>query len=334
MAQPQQRSPSLLCDEEQLTFEEEDSGESDPHVSKPPTLPITLLEEGHDDLLSLISKEKSTHFYFTTNGTLTLLGGTHNDAVRWISRVSAFYGFSASTTVLAVNYFGRFVTSLSFQWDKPWVTQLTAVACVSLAAKMEETHVPLLLELQVAESEFLFQPKTIQRMELLVLSTLEWRMNPVTPISFFHHCVRRLGLKSPLHWEFLSSCEQVLLCVIADSKVMSYLPSTLAAAIMIHVIKEIEQFNTPEYKNQLANLLRVCEEEVNGCYKFMVKRLVCDEGVRNLGQKRKRLSEPSSPGGVIDACFSCESSNSNESSLSLEELVSERASRDDLNSPR
>ena len=47
----------------------------------------------------------------------------------------------------------------------------------------------------------MFEAKTIQRMELLVLSTLKWRMHPVTPISFFEHIVRRLGLKSRLHWE-------------------------------------------------------------------------------------------------------------------------------------
>jgi cyclin D3 len=48
----------------------------------------------------------------------------------------------------------------------------------------------------------------------LVLSTLKWRMHPVTPISFFEHIVRRLGLKSRLHWEFMWRCERVLLHVI------------------------------------------------------------------------------------------------------------------------
>ena len=61
----------------------------------------------------------------------------------------------------------------------------------------------------------MFEAKTIQRMELLVLSTLKWRMLPVTPISFFEHIVRRLGLKSRLHWEFLWRCERVLLNIIA-----------------------------------------------------------------------------------------------------------------------
>jgi cyclin D3 len=41
----------------------------------------------------------------------------------------------------------------------------------------------------------------------------------------------------------------------------------------------------------------------------MLKLLVCNDGIYSLHQKRKRVSEPSSPGGVIDASFSCDSSN-------------------------
>lgn len=68
------------------------------------------------------------------------------------------------------------------------------------------------------QSKYLFEAKTIQRMELLVLSTLNWRMNPVTPISFFELIVRMLGLKSRLHWEFLFRCESVLLDLILGKK--------------------------------------------------------------------------------------------------------------------
>lgn len=35
------------------------------------------------------------------------------------------------------------------QQGKAWMLQLLSVACVSLAAKMEETEVPVLLDLQV-----------------------------------------------------------------------------------------------------------------------------------------------------------------------------------------
>ncbi|OIV99836.1 hypothetical protein TanjilG_26174 [Lupinus angustifolius] len=63
--------------------------------------------------------------------------------------VSVIYGFTALTNVLVVNYFDRFITRLRFHIDRPSVTHLTGVACLSLAAKMEEAHVPLLLDLQV-----------------------------------------------------------------------------------------------------------------------------------------------------------------------------------------
>lgn len=64
----------------------------------------------------------------------------------------------------------------------------------------------------------MFEAKAIQRMELLVLSTLQWKMNPVTPISFFDHIIRRLGLKTHLHWEFLERCGRLLLSVIAGEQ--------------------------------------------------------------------------------------------------------------------
>ncbi|KAE9596685.1 hypothetical protein Lal_00007940 [Lupinus albus] len=339
--QQQQHSSSLFLCEEQphtldleeveehsrpnsITEEECESHNNDSTLIKSPFLRLILLDndmfkEEHQELLSLLSKQRHTLFCSDTNVT-----PPRYDAVMWISKVSVIYGFTALTTVLAVNYFDRFISSLSFQMNKPWITHLTAVACLSLASKMEETHVPLLLDLQVGESRFVFEAKSIQRMELLVLSTLKWKMNPVTPISFFEHFVRRFGLKSPLHWEFLQRSERVLLSVIADSRVMSFLPSTLAAATMIHVIKEIDPFNAMECRTQLLALLKTTEEQVNECYKLVLKLLFCNEGVHNLGQKRKCLSGPSNSGGdVMDASFSYDSSNDSwtvESSVTVESM--------------
>ncbi|KAK7263186.1 hypothetical protein RJT34_30772 [Clitoria ternatea] len=333
---------ALLC-EERDTFEEEQEEEAEdfcthhPSGKKLQSLPLVLLDNDlfweDEELVSLISKEGETHLCSRALIVGGAFEGPRVEAVNWVSRVCGHYGFSALTTVLAVNYFDRFITSLTFQRDKPWMSQLVAVACLSLAAKTEETHVPLLLDLQVEESRFVFEAKTIQRMELLVLSTLKWRMHPVTPISFFEHIVRRLGLKSRLHWEFLWRCERVLLNVIADSGVMSYLPSTLAAATMIHVIKEIEPFNATEYIDQLMGLLKISEERVKRCYKLIQKLLGCNDGIYSLHQKRKCLSEPDSPGGVIDASFSCDSSNDSWSvvssvSPSLEPLFKRRRAQD------
>ncbi|KAL0387036.1 UNVERIFIED_CONTAM: Cyclin-D3-1 [Sesamum radiatum] len=151
--------------------------------------------------------------------------------------------------------------------------QLAAVACLSLAAKVEETHVPLLLDLQVEDSTYVFEAKTVQRMELLVLSSLKWRMNAVTPRSFLDHIVRRLGLQSYVHWEFLRNCEDLLLSVLPDSRMAGYLPSVVATAIMLHVIDqlqvELRNRNALDYENHLLALLKISKDEVDDCYEVI-----------------------------------------------------------------
>lgn len=64
--------------------------------------------------------------------------------------------------------------------------RLLSVACVSVAAKMEETGVPSLLDLQALDggSQFLFEPRTVRRMELLLMGALQWRVQGITPFDF------------------------------------------------------------------------------------------------------------------------------------------------------
>ncbi|KAK4417521.1 Cyclin-D3-3 [Sesamum alatum] len=261
-----------------------------------------------DELATLLSKEKkqarlSDDNVIISDGSLKVV---RNEAVKWMLKVIGYYGFNAMTALLSVNYYDRFVTSRCFQKDKPWMSQLAAVACLSIAAKVEETQVPLLLDLQVEESKYLFEAKTIQRMELLVLSTLQWKMNPVTPVSFFDHIARRFGLITNLHWEFLRRCESVILSIITDCRLVHYLPSVIAAAAMIYVIGEIENCDAVEYQNQLMSVLGTSKEKVDICHKLILEAM--DDLGRNSCHKRKHESVPSSPSGVIDAYFSSDNS--------------------------
>ncbi|XP_009367569.2 cyclin-D3-3 [Pyrus x bretschneideri] len=312
---PMAFDPSLFCEEgfeEDLgdNGSEEESENCDGFSKKQSSFPLIFLESDmfweNDELSSLISKEEQTHVCISGEISDGSLMAARKEVVEWILSVKAHYGFSSLTAILAVNYFDRFIASRPFQRDKPWMSQLAAVACVSLAAKVEETHVPFLLDLQVEETKYVFEAKTIQRMELLVLSTLGWRMNPVTPNSYFDHIIRRFGLKSHLHWEFLWRCERLLLSVIADLRFTCYLPSVLATATMLYVIDEIEAFNPVEYQNQLMNVLKVSKDRVNECYKLIQELAV---SIENQDHKRKHLSVPSSPNGVIDASFSCDTSS-------------------------
>lgn len=118
--------------------------------------------------------------------------------------------------------------------------------------------------------------------------------------------------------------------LIPDSRFMLYMPSILAAATMLHVIKDIEPCHYLEYQEQLIGVLKICEvynyfgvvyhwilivfrlilgfifrqDEVNSCYELI------SELLESRGHKRKRRSvpSPSSHNGVIDAYFSCDNS--------------------------
>ncbi|KAG8497461.1 hypothetical protein CXB51_008697 [Gossypium anomalum] len=299
----------LYCEEEE-SFEDDNGSEICVETVKKETfLSSFFIEtdrffEQDDELFVLMSKEKQTHHGYIDVNLNKPLVLARKQALGLFFKVKEHYGFNALTMVLAVNYFDRFISSLKLQQDNPWMSQLAAVACLSLAAKVEETQVPLLLDLQAEESNYVFDSKTIQRMELLVLSTLQWRMNPITPISFFNHITSRLGLQSHLHFEFLHSCEHLLLLVITDSRFMLYIPSILAAATMLHVIKDIEPCHYLEYQKQLIGVLKICEDEVNSCYELI------SELLESRGHKRQRrlVPSPSSPNGVVDASFSCDNS--------------------------
>ncbi|XP_052195177.1 cyclin-D3-3-like [Diospyros lotus] len=289
----------LYCEEEHV---EEDLGEGNLKE------PLGFLEDDEDyddEIVSLMAKEKVIHCLYSDG----FLMAARRGAVQWMLRVIGHYGFTAMTTALAINYFDRFITSPFFQRDKPWMSQLAAVACLSLAAKVEETQVPLLLDLQVEESKYVFEAKTIQRMELLVLSALEWKMHPVTPLSFVDQIVRKLRLGANLNLRLLWRCERLLLSVFTDSRFLSFLPSVLATAIMLHVIKEVDSCNVLDCQNELIDVLKTSRDRVDECCKLLLE-LPGNHGQMHCPpHKRECQSIPGSPSGVIDAYLSCHSSN-------------------------
>lgn len=151
----------LYCEEEE-SFEDDNGSEICVETVKKETfLPSVFIEndcffEQDDELFVLMSKEKQTHHGYIDVNLNKPLVLARKQALGLFFKVKEHYGFNALTMVLAVNYFDRFISSLKLRQDNPWMSQLAAVACLSLAAKVEETQVPLLLDLQVCYN-FVFQ---------------------------------------------------------------------------------------------------------------------------------------------------------------------------------
>ncbi|PSS29261.1 Cyclin-D4-1 like [Actinidia chinensis var. chinensis] len=228
------------------------------------------------------------------------------DSISWILKVHSHYQFRPLTAFLSVNYFDRFLSSHSFPQANGWPFQLLAVACLSVAAKMEEPFVPLLLDLQVLEPRFVFEPKTVQRMELWVMANLDWRLRSVTPFDYIDYFVSRLpcsgsesGILSPLY----SSSSDLILNTIRVIDFLGFPPSAIAAAAVLSAAGE--SIDLPETFYGRTN-----KEMVRSCHQLMEVYLV--DTCPSAGLKDS-MEAPPSPDGVLDAaaCVSCDTRSEN-----------------------
>uniref|UniRef100_A0A804QE57 Cyclin-like domain-containing protein n=1 Tax=Zea mays TaxID=4577 RepID=A0A804QE57_MAIZE len=138
------------------------------------------------------------------------------DAMDWICKVHSYYRFGPLSLYLAVNYLDRFLSSYDLPHDKPWMRQLLSVACLALAVKMEETVLPLPVDLQVCDVKFEFEARTIGRMELLVLATLKWRMQAVTPFTFISYFLDKFNGGKPPSLALASRCTDIIIGTLKD----------------------------------------------------------------------------------------------------------------------
>ncbi|KAG8057051.1 hypothetical protein GUJ93_ZPchr0002g23110 [Zizania palustris] len=237
------------------------------------------------------------------------------DALDLIWKVHCYYNFAPLTACLAVNYLDRFLSLYQLPDGKAWMTQLLSVACLSLAAKMEETNVPYSLDLQVGDARHVFEAKTIQRMELLVLSTLKWRMQAVTPFSYVGYFLHQLnGGNAPSTRSVLRSTE-LILRVARGTKCLDFRPSEIAAAIAAAVAGLGEEDHTAWSHVNKARVSR-CREVIQAMADSAV---VQPPATASPGGNASASSVPlpRSPTRVLDAagCLSYRSDDSATASL-------------------
>jgi cyclin D1/2/4 len=204
------------------------------------------------------------------------------EAVAWILKVQRYYCFHPLTAYLAVNYLDRFLYSrpLPAQTSGGWPMQLLSVACLSLAAKMEEPLVPSLLDIQVGGAKYMFEPITIRRMEFVVLNSLDWRLRSITPFTFIAFFACKLD-SAGTYTDFLVSraTEIILSHIILGANFVEYWPSCIAAATILSAA------------SHLPNLSLFSAEDAqgwcNGLSKEKIMRCMQEIGVDKRGIIRK-----------------------------------------------
>ncbi|GJN40124.1 hypothetical protein PR202_gb29294 [Eleusine coracana subsp. coracana] len=308
----------LFCPEQHLDLYQEELGVEE--VWPPEHRPAVL----DDELPALFEAFRGKELPVAAAGGDDGYGGAagREAAAGWASRAAARLGFSPLTAALAVAYLDRCFLLRGCNGNgsgglrlggEPWMARLAAVACVALAAKVEETRVPLLVDLQLCaaaaagagegEDEGVFDAATVRRMELLVLSAMQWRMHPVTPFSYLEPVLASADARR-------QQCESVLLAVMPDWRWPRHRPSSWAAAALLATASSGDDDDS-----ELLALINAAEDDVAECAKIISEAtgmcfLTADiAGIGNNNKRKHAYSPPPSPSGVIGA-FSCDSSSS------------------------
>lgn len=291
---------------------------------------IVLMVEGESDHLP-----RDDYLIRLRNGDLDLK--IRREAIDWIGKVQAHYNFGPLCAYLSVNYMDRFLSAYELPRGKAWMMQLLAVACLSLAAKVEETDVPLCLDLQVCESKFVFEAKTIQRMELLVLSTLKWRMQPITPFSLIDNFLWRINHDQRPPKSSITRSIELISNTNKGIDFLEFRPSEIAAAVAMSVLRETQTAFDID-KAISCFIQHVKKERVLKCFQ-MIKDVSssasipsCISGIVKVGNSSSLPSAPRSPIGVLDAaCLSYKSDELTVGSCANESHSTHAAKRRKLN---
>lgn len=223
--------------------------------------------------------------------------------VNWMLDVHAYYRFSSRTAFLSLSYFDQFLSKHANTRGKAWLLQLVAIGSISLAAKLEETEVPLLLDLQVGDIEHVFEPCTIQRMELLIMSTLNWEMSSVTPFSYLHYLLHKTGFPDGLSQSLIARSEELILLSCRDFRFLAHSPSVVAVASLVWACKDEMPLQAARLQQALTLLWPVKEIEATE-WACLMDEMLRGGDLPNKGALWKS-SVPQSPMGVLDAaCFS------------------------------
>ncbi|GAV83281.1 Cyclin_N domain-containing protein/Cyclin_C domain-containing protein [Cephalotus follicularis] len=210
---------------------------------------------------------------------------------------------------LAVNYLDRYLANQGMLQPKPWIIRLLAVSCVSLAAKMKKTelsHTDFL-----GDGGFIFDTQTVERMEHLILGSLQWRMRSITPFSFISFFISLFKLKDPpLRQALKARATEIIFKAQNDIKLLEFKPSVIAASALLSASHELFPLQFSCFKKSIANFSYVNKEKMSQCYNVIQE--IAMDGYESVFDT---LSSSETPVNVLDRHFSSSQSDKTNSTI-------------------
>ncbi|CAA0808623.1 Putative cyclin-D6-1 [Striga hermonthica] len=220
-----------------------------------------------DDTFPLLFKMESDHMPAKTySQSLDSKGSNRTIRSEIMSSISHFSGkFDPFLKYLAVNYMDRFLSTHSIPDGKLWIFDLVAIACVSLGLKMRKTEFSVSDLIQ--DGDFMFDSSTINRMELLILGALKWRMRSANPFCFLSYFITFVTFIDKYSVPNLKKrATEIILKAPNDVKLLEFKPSLISASALLCAVNEFFPVQFPSFKNAVCSCSYVDKEDFLQCY--------------------------------------------------------------------
>uniref|UniRef100_A0ACD5X5H5 Uncharacterized protein n=1 Tax=Avena sativa TaxID=4498 RepID=A0ACD5X5H5_AVESA len=294
---PATPTSTLFCLEDGNDLFDDDGSPADADLRLAADDHLLFLDRDDDEYVALMLSKEGAGGGASTGGSEEMDEWTRSAravCVDWIVKTNARFLFSGKTAYVAVTYVDRFLAQRRVDRGQEWALQLLAVACLSLAAKVEEHRVPRLPEFRADEYDF--DSASILRMELLVLGTLNWQMIAATPFPYLGCFAAR----------FRHDDERKPIVLRA------YRPSTIALASILvargggGISKEEEGEGTltfPELAEELKAILGSSWQQLHtghvySCYSVMIRE---EDSSRSMRQQQQSSRDLASSGVSVAA---------------------------------
>ncbi|KAL7128880.1 hypothetical protein ABFS83_13G023500 [Erythranthe nasuta] len=176
-------------------------------------------------------------------------------------------GFGPFSSYLAINYMDRFLSTHSIPEGKPWILKLVAISCISLALKMRKTEFSVS---DLMDGGFMFDSATVERMEMLILGALKWRMRSVNPFSFVDYFISFFKFKDKPSIQALKErATEILLKSQNDIKLLEFKPSIISASALLSSAYELFPMQLQSLRDEICRSTFVNKENLLHCYDLM-----------------------------------------------------------------
>ncbi|CAH8315532.1 unnamed protein product [Eruca vesicaria subsp. sativa] len=299
MSEPRDTLSLLICHESESCLNEQDDDEetkierSDEQKQKQHSFAVlTTIGEDDEDYVAELVRKENHRFDENTKTTSSI---DRLIAIDWILTTRTRFGFQHQTAYIAISYLDLFLSKrfIGLQKDESWAIRLLSVASLSLAAKMEERVVPGLSQYP-QDQDFVFKTDVIRKTELLILSTLDWKMSLITPFHYLNYFISKISPTDQSSELVLLRSSESLLALTKEISVTDYRQFIVAAATTLLASSSDIRLTREEMGNKFGSISWWSSNENDNVYS-------CYERMQEI-EERKHMTPPpevSVPGPVV-----------------------------------